>query len=78
MYILRSISRTDPGFQVRGGGGHKKIAPSEGRIENVWGILCEKSRFDAKKIIFFQFFFVGGGGRRPAVFKYLTFLFIDL
>jgi hypothetical protein len=28
----------------------------EGRRENVWGILCEKSRFYAKKKCFFQFF----------------------
>jgi hypothetical protein len=58
MYILRSISGVDPGFQVRGGG-LKKIAPCGGRIENFWGILCEKSRFYAKKIYFFQFY--GGG-----------------
>jgi hypothetical protein len=32
----------DPGFQVRGGV-LKKIAPSGGRRENVWGISCEKS-----------------------------------
>ena len=42
----------DPGFQVRGGA-LKKIAPSGGRRENFWGISCEKSRFYAKKIIFF-------------------------
>jgi hypothetical protein len=34
----------DPGFQVRGGT-LKKIAPSRGRRENVWGISCEKSWF---------------------------------
>jgi hypothetical protein len=33
-----------PGFQVRGGA-LKKIAPSGGKCENFWGILCEKSRF---------------------------------
>ena len=47
----------DPGFQVRGGGGGggalKKIAPSGGRREIFWGISCKKSRFYAKKIIFF-------------------------
>ena len=43
----------DPGFQVRGGA-LKKIAPSEGRRENFWGISCEKSRFYAKKSYFFQ------------------------
>ena len=39
----------DPGFQVRGGGVLKKIAPSGGRRENVLGISCENSRFYAKK-----------------------------
>jgi hypothetical protein len=43
----------DPGFQVRGGGALKNIAPSGGRRETFWGISCEKSRFYAKKIIFF-------------------------
>ena len=53
----------DPGFQVRGGGGAlKKIAPSGGRRENFWGISCEKSRFYAKKILFFPI--LGGGARR--------------
>ena len=37
----------DPGFQVRGGGALKKIAPSGGSIS------FEKSRFYAKKIRFF-------------------------
>ena len=46
----------DPGFQVGGGGGAlKKIAPSGGRREHFWGISCEKSRFYAKKLHFFQF-----------------------
>jgi hypothetical protein len=49
----------DPGFQVRGGA-LKKIAPSEGRRENFWGISCEKSRFYAKKSYFFPI--LGGGG----------------
>jgi hypothetical protein len=30
-------------FKLRGGGALKKIAPSIGRGENVWGISCEKS-----------------------------------
>jgi hypothetical protein len=30
------------------GGALKKIAPSEGRRENILGISCEKSRFYAK------------------------------
>ena len=37
------------------GGALKKIAPSGGRLENVWGISCEKSRFYAKQSNFFQF-----------------------
>jgi hypothetical protein len=37
MYILRSISGADPGFQARGAD-LKKIALSGGRIENIWGI----------------------------------------
>ena len=47
-------------FKLGGGGALKKIAPSEGRRENFWGISCEKSRFYAKKIIFFPI--LGGGG----------------
>ena len=39
----------DPGFQVRGGGTLKKIAPSRGRREHFRGISCEKSLFYAKK-----------------------------
>jgi hypothetical protein len=50
----------DPGFQVRGGGALKKIAPSGRRRENVWGISCEKARFYAKK----SFFPILGGARR--------------
>ena len=38
------------------GGALKKIAPSGGRRENFWGILCEKSRFYPKKSYFFQFY----------------------
>jgi hypothetical protein len=51
------VAGADPGFQVRGGA-HKKIAPSGGRHENCWGISCEKSRFYAKKSIFFPI--IGG------------------
>ena len=36
------LSGADPGFEVRGGA-LKKIAPSGGRRENIWGISCEKS-----------------------------------
>ena len=46
------------------GGALKKIAPSGGRRENFWGISCEKSRFYAKKIIFFPILGGGGGARR--------------
>jgi hypothetical protein len=42
-----------------GGAQLKKIAPSGGRREKFWGISCEKSRFYAKKIIFFPI--LGGG-----------------
>ena len=59
MLILVDFSGADPGFQVRGGA-LKKIAPSGGRRENIWGISCEKSRFYAKKIIFFP---ILGGAR---------------
>ena len=52
--IPKTHAGADPGFQVKGGGGAlKKIAPSGGRREHFWGISCEKSRFYAKKIIFF-------------------------
>jgi hypothetical protein len=54
----------DPGFKVRGAA-LKKIAPSGGRRENCWGILCKKSRFYAKKSYFFPIL-GGGGGRRGA------------
>jgi hypothetical protein len=45
-----------------GGGALKQIAPSGGRRENLLGISCEKSRFYAKKIIFFPIL-----GIRPCV-----------
>ena len=45
---------TDPGFQVRGGA-LKQIAPSGGGRDNFWGISYEKSRFNAKKIMFSNF-----------------------
>jgi hypothetical protein len=51
--IIGAPLGTDPGFQVRGGA-LKKIAPSGGRHENLWGISCEKSRFYDKKSYFFQ------------------------
>ena len=52
----------DPGFQVRGGGALKKIAPNGGRRENFWGISCKKSRFHTKKHILSNI--RGGGGAR--------------
>ena len=44
---MLASSVVDRGFQGRIqdfklGGVHKKIAPSGGRRENVWGISCEK------------------------------------
>ena len=48
-------------FKIEGGA-RKKIAPSGGRRENFGGISCEKSRFYAKKIIFFPI--LGGDARR--------------
>ena len=58
MYILRLISGADPGFQVRGGGKLKKIAPSGGRREKFWGISCEK-------FIFIQILILWWGGGAP-------------
>jgi hypothetical protein len=50
---MEPYTGADPGFQVSVA--HlKKIAPSGGRRENCLGISCEKSRFYAKKIIFFS------------------------
>jgi hypothetical protein len=42
-------------FKLGGRGALKKIAPSGGRRENIWGISCDNSRFYAKKSYFFQF-----------------------
>ena len=64
-HSIRALSGADPGCQVRGGGGAlKKIGASGGRREHFWGISCEKSRFYAKKIIFFPILGGGGGARR--------------
>ena len=49
-----SNAGVDPGFQVRGGGALKKIAPSGGGREKFWGISCETLRFYAKKSYLFQ------------------------
>ena len=43
----------------------KKIAPSGGRRENVWGISCEKSRFYAKKNHIFSNFRGARAGCAP-------------
>jgi hypothetical protein len=57
----------------------KKIAPRGGRHENVWGILCEKSRFYAKKSYFFNF--RGGGGEcagcAPHWIRPCTYISVD-
>jgi hypothetical protein len=37
---MYTISGADPGFPVRGGA-LKKIAPSGGMWEKIWGISCE-------------------------------------
>jgi hypothetical protein len=64
--VLLSFAKTSflflflAGFQVEGGA-LKEMAPSGGRHENIWGISCEKSRFYAKKILFFPIL----GGRTP-------------
>jgi hypothetical protein len=57
-----ALSGADPGFLVREGA-LKKIAPSRGRRENVWGISCEKSRFNVKKSYFSNFM----GGAFPVL-----------
>ena len=56
------ITGADPGFQVRGGGALKKMAPRGGGREQFWGISCEKLRFYAKKS-----YFSNCGGRRENV-----------
>ena len=67
-------------FKLGGGGALKKIAPSGGRCENLLGISCEKSRFYAKKIIFFPI--LGGApgasptGSAPGTFCYVNNTFI--
>ena len=59
MYILRSISGADPGFQVRGRGGgggtKKKLRRAEGGAKT-FGV------FRVKNHIFSNFFWGGGGG----------------
>jgi hypothetical protein len=73
-------SGADPGFQVRGGA-LKKIAPSGGRRKFCWGISCEKSRFYAKKIIFFPILGGGGGAGgapHPWIRPWYYLFFIDI
>ena len=66
----------DPGFKVRGGA-LKKIAPCGGRREKCWGISCEKSRFYAKKIIYFSKFRGAPGAPRPC-FVYCEWRYQDI
>ena len=51
-WLHRTIQGRIQDFKL-GGAYLQKIAPSGGMRENFWGISCEKSRFYAKKIIFF-------------------------
>ena len=68
------ISGADPGFQIeRGGVTQEKNAPSGGRRELLLGISCEKSRFYAKKIIFFPI--LGGGGGGSCIHPWIWFMF---
>ena len=48
-------------FKLGGGAHLKKLRPEEGGANIFWGILCEKSRFYAKKSYFFP---ILGGPRR--------------
>ena len=59
-WLSSRLPGADPGFQVRGDA-LNKIAPSGGRLENCWGISCQKSRFYAKKSYFFPIL----GGAHP-------------
>jgi hypothetical protein len=52
MYILRSISGADAGFQARRGGTLKKIAPSGGRRENCNVIADDESKIGLYEIYF--------------------------
>ena len=71
MFIIENSTLTVQGriqdFRLGGGGALKKNAPSGGRLENIWGISCGKSRFYAKKIIFFPI--VEGGANIFGVFR---------
>jgi hypothetical protein len=70
-----NITGANPGFQVRRGTHLKKIGAGGGRRENCWGISCEKSRFYAKKIIFFPILGGGGAGWWPTLPPPLFFCF---
>ena len=75
--VTRSEGLTDQGriqdFKL-GGGALKKIAPSGGRRENIWGISCEKSRFYAKK----SFFSIAEGGAKIfGVFRVKNHIFFN-
>ena len=54
----------DPGFQVRGGGAIKKIAPSGGRREN-FGVFRVKNHDFTPKNHIFSNFRGGGAGYAP-------------
>jgi hypothetical protein len=54
-------------FKLGGWGALKKITPSGGRCEKIWGISCEKSRFYAKKSYFFPI--AEGGAKIFGVFR---------
>ena len=55
----------DSGFNVRGGA-LKKIAPSGGRCENIWGVFRVKNHdFTLTNHIFFNFRWEGAQGVRP-------------
>ena len=59
MYILRTISGADPGFQVKGGD-LKKLRRAEGGSK-MFGVFCVKNHdLRPKKSYFFPI--LGGGG----------------
>ena len=62
MYILRSISGVDPGFQVSGAD-LKKLRREEGGA-NIFGVFRVKNHDFMSTNHIFSNFFGGGGGRR--------------
>ena len=63
MYILRSISGADPGFQVRGWG-LKKLRRAEGGA-NIFGVFRVKNHDFTPKDYIFSNFMGGRGGSPP-------------